>query len=149
MTCAYGHTFQPFERSRDLFCTACGLVKAVLLSRSPATSNPKSVGSKAETSSPTMGPLDASATDPYRDQALSIMQEAKHNPDFEEQLAAIFERNDLPPEMARDMFDEALSFGPGLDLKHFEETIIKPLAAVRIKDAEPTLDEDLDNWSEA
>lgn len=69
---------------------------------------------------------------------------AQEDPDFEERLREIFERNPLPPDVAESMFREASDFGPGLDLKHFEETIIKPLSAIQVKETGDDLGFELD-----
>lgn len=131
MSCEYGHSFQPFERSRDLYCSACGLVK----NSAPVRQNQASSGiEKLDTTN--LGrmqlPSDPLPSDPHRDQALAILEAAKNpNPDFEDALRAIFERYELPPDIAQDMFSEGMAFGSNLDLEDFEKRIIAPLAAVK------------------
>jgi len=66
--------------------------------------------------------------------------------DFEAALQDIFARNPLPEDMAERLYQDALAFGPTLDLDHFENNVVAPVA--QIQNPTPTFDEDLDRMIE-
>lgn len=125
-----------------MFCTSCGTVSIHVAGRTQ-TAGATSFALPAGVQSAPSHILG----DPHRDEALEIIRAAKETPpdlDFEQRLGELFSRYSLPDDVANDLFNQALQYGPSLPLDDFERETLKPLAETWALRPQVDTAEDLD-----
>jgi len=113
VNCEQGeHRFKPFKRSRDLFCSACGITRTTsgrhsleYAVRSPQNDNAHAGASE----------LHSEERDPYRDEAKRILEQAT----FEKVIDRILDEAGAIGPIRDRLRYEATSFGTTLDLDKF------------------------------
>jgi len=112
VNCEQGeHRFKPFKRSRDLFCSACGLLRE----RRDSERSAGRLLVPIDTERNDQRQPSDEERDPYRDEAKRILEQAT----FEKVIDRILDEAGAIGPIRDRLRYEATSFGPTLDLDKF------------------------------